>query len=177
MQCVMRSKIVAQAQAKAQAAANAAKAAAQRLASKFQARIKSTGWYRRRLVGEAVVTQPTGTQFVGRVGASGNTGLGSTSAGTQGTSFGSSLRTGTGQGGASFGLTAPSSPPAGAASGGLSAGMTALVALVSVGALVGAAVGAKRYRDGFTASKPEAASREMASTGAGASKEDCTDVL
>ena len=53
----------------------------------------------------------------------------------------------------------------------------AFVALASVGALALAAVGAKKYRENFTASKPQAASREMATTGAGAAKEDCTDVL
>jgi len=54
--------------------------------------------------------------------------------------------------------------------------MTALIALVSVGAVVGAAVAVKKRQSGaaptaFTPSR----SNELASTGA--NKDDCTDVL
>ena len=141
-------------------------------------RVKSTGWYRRRLA-TAVTAAPAGTQFVGRIATSGNTGLSAGASGTSGTSFSSSLAGGSNNAGApvgNFGARPPTAP-AGSSSAGLSAGMTALVALVSVGALALAAVGAKKYRENFTASKPQAASREMATTGAGAAKEDCTDVL
>merc|ERR1712100_812805 len=182
--CVFRNEIVSQARAKAaavkEAAARAAKALAAKVASKFKlaSRVKSTGWFRR--LATTVATAPTGTQFIGRVGASGNTGITGGASGTSGTSFSSSLRTGTGNSGAPVGANFGSAPsaPAGTASGGLSAGMTALVALVSVGALMGAAVGIKKPRDGFTAGKPQSTSLEMANTGAGAAaKEDCTDVL
>merc|ERR1711968_434353 len=138
----------------------------------------STGWYRRSLATSVVAAPPSGTQFVGRIATSGNTGLsaGASGTGATGTSFSSSATLGTGAPGSAtynFG----NAPGPGTSSAGLSAGMTALVALASVGALALAAVGAKKYRENFTASKPQAASREMATTGAGAAKEDCTDVL
>merc|ERR1711871_627675 len=153
--CVTRSKLVAQAQEKARAVQRAARAVQQKIMS----RVKSTGWYRRRLATSVVAAPPSGTQFVGRIATSGNTGLsaGASGTGASGTSFSSS---------ANFGSAGPSAgaktfnfgsaPPTGSSSAGLSAGMTALVALVSVGALALAAVGAKKYRENFTASKPQA---------------------
>ena len=174
MQCALRSKIVQQAQEKARAVQSNVARAAKALLS----RVKSTGWYRRRLA-TAVTAAPAGTQFVGRIATSGNTGLSAGASGTSGTSFSSSLAGGSNNAGApvgNFGARPPTAP-AGSSSAGLSAGMTALVALVSVGAVALAAVGAKKYRENFTASKPQAASREVVTAGAGAAKEDCTSVL
>lgn len=170
--CFSRSDAVASARAVAAKPVNFVTSAVSSLTTGFAKRF---GF--RRLAG-ASATVSTGTQFVGRVGTSGNTGLAGGAGGTQGTSFATSVRTGTGQGAGSFGGT-PLRPnlTGGASSGGLSAGMTALVALASVGALVGAAVGVKKYRDGFEASKPESSSLEMTPGSSSNAKEDCTDVL
>jgi hypothetical protein len=151
------------------AGASATKVAVKSTVTKFFSAFKKPSFFgRRRLVAAGAVT--ASSEILGRVTTAGNTGLPG-QASNSGSSLAAPAKTATGKYATGYGKIPAGNTSAGA-SGGLSSAATALISVGAIAAVFGAAIGAKKYRDG-QAQLPTS-STEMAKT---ATTEDTTDVL